>query len=70
MGACERLSTCAFFNAKMSDMPLVSQILRERHCLDDWGACARFQVSQSGRPVPVDLFPDDGDRVAQIIGPE
>ncbi len=68
MDACEHLTTCAFFNNKMSSMPLVSQVLKERHCLDDWGSCARFQVTLSGRLAPDDLYPDDNDRATQIIG--
>jgi hypothetical protein len=52
----------------MSGMPLVAEVLKERHCLADWTACARFLVARAGRPVPDDLFPDDNDRALQAIG--
>jgi hypothetical protein len=68
MDGCEFLKTCAFFNNKMSGMPMVSQILKDRHCLDDRFSCARYQVAQARGPVPDDLYPDDNDRASQIIG--
>jgi hypothetical protein len=68
MDVCGYLRTCAFFNGRMSGMPLVSEILKEQHCLADWGSCARFMAAQTGKPVPGDLFPDDNDRVSRDIG--
>lgn len=70
MDHCEHLVACAFFNDRMSGMPLVSEMLKERHCLADRTSCARFLVARTGEPVPDDLFPDDHDRARQVIGDE
>jgi len=48
-------------------MPLVSDMLKERHCLDDRTTCARFLIAQTGRTGPDDLFPDDNDRALRVI---
>lgn len=67
MADCENLQACIFFNNRMSDMPLVSEILKAEHCLGDWGPCARYRVKKAGRPVPDDLFPDDSARASSLL---
>jgi hypothetical protein len=67
MSPCTNLSTCAFFNRKMANMPFLTDILIERHCLADKEGCARFRVHSAGVPVPQDLFPDDLPRAADIL---
>jgi hypothetical protein len=68
MGTCEMVPICVFFNDRMANMPLVSELLKQRHCLNDFTSCARFIVKNSGKPVPDDLFPEDTDRAKRIVG--
>ncbi len=67
MAACGHLSDCPFFNDRMANMPLVSEILKEQYCLSEMSRCARYRVYRSGLPVPNDLFPDDQDRCLSIL---
>ena len=67
MASCEKLKACLFFNDKLSNMPSVSGLLKDAYCLGDKEACARYQVSKAGKPVPQDLFPNDTTRARTIL---
>ena len=69
MAECTLLETCIFFNDKMSDMPSMANMYKQRYCKGDMMQCARYQVfKEVGREnVPTDLYPNDSDRVAVIL---
>jgi hypothetical protein len=53
---CDRLATCAFFNAL--SLPSVADTLKNLYCRDNYSACARYQVAQTGQAVPLELWPN------------
>jgi hypothetical protein len=69
MADCECLSKCPFFNDKMANMPSMAKIMKNRYCKGDYGTCARYQVFKAlGREaVPADLFPNQPDKVEQLL---
>ena len=70
MSKCELVSACIFFNDKMANMPGMSQIYKQRYCLETKEECARYSVFRAlGRGnVPKDLFPNQPERVSDLIG--
>ena len=66
---CVLLSECAFFNDKLKEMPAMSEVLKERFCMGDNRACARYIVYlKAGKArVPKDLFPNNIDMVERIL---
>lgn len=68
MAACEKLEKCPFFNERMAAMPSITRNLKESYCLSAKEACARYQVSQAGKPVPETLFPHETAKVAALLG--
>jgi hypothetical protein len=67
MADCEKLEICPFFTDQMASLPLSSAALKQRYCRGDKTACARYLVAAKGIPVPRDLFPNERDRVPQIL---
>ncbi len=67
MANCEKLSACAFFNDRLSNMPSVSGLLKQTYCLGDKTKCARYKVSNAGVSVPEDLFPNDLSRALRLL---
>ena len=69
MAECQCLSGCPFFNDKMQNMPSMAGMIKEKYCLGDNTACARYMVFKTlGREkVPPDLYPAQGDRAKQIL---
>jgi len=67
--ACALIETCIFFNDKMSNMPSMANMYKERYCREDFNSCARYQVFDAvGREnVPKDLYPNEQDKVALVI---
>jgi len=67
--ACALIETCIFFNDKMSNMPSMATMYKDRYCREDFNACARYQVFATvGREnVPKDLYPNEQDKVAGVI---
>lgn len=65
---CEKLEKCPFFNDKMANMPAVAGMLKKQYCQNDKESCARYIVSKAGKDVPMDLFPQQKERIAAIIG--
>ncbi|MFC1770114.1 hypothetical protein ACFLZI_03570 [Nitrospirota bacterium] len=66
---CLLVSECAFFNDKLKDMPAMSEVLKERFCMGDNRACARYIVYlKVGKSrVPQNLFPNSIDMVESIL---
>ncbi len=69
MGPCEKLNSCLFFTGQMSNMPTVSDLMKESYCLGEKSRCARYMVTSAGLPVPSDLFPNDTERARKLISP-
>jgi hypothetical protein len=70
MADCEHMGTCSpFFDDKMNAMPAMADLYKARYCLNDCTACARFAVFQvaGGANVPIDLFPNDLERVSALL---
>ncbi len=69
MTDCECLEKCPFFHDKMENMPSMAGMLKQRYCQGEWGLCARHRVFCAlGRSaVPTDLFPNQVERVDEII---
>ncbi len=67
MAECEKTPKCQFFGDKMANMPAASAAMKQAFCMNDKNACARYMVSISGRPVPLDLFPDMTVRARRIM---
>lgn len=70
MSECELRVTCSpFFDDKMNAMPTMADLYKARYCLGDCSACARFAVFQAAgaENVPIDLFPNELERVATLI---
>lgn len=51
----------------MTNMPAVSDLMKQTYCQGDKTRCARYIVSKAGKPVPGDLFPSDVSRAQQIV---
>ena len=69
MADCELIATCIFFNNVMADMPVMSDIMKERYCRRDNSKCARYMIfKEVGREkVPSNMFPVEKDRAEKII---
>ncbi|MFH1061991.1 MAG: hypothetical protein V1747_03795 [Candidatus Omnitrophota bacterium] len=70
MANCELLGGCLFFNDKMSATPGTAEIYKRRYCQEDNSKCARFLIASTlGRDkVPLNLYPNQIERVKKIIG--
>lgn len=69
MAECELIQGCIFFNNKMQGMPATAELLKKRYCQNAFATCARYMVFKAlGRPkVPPDLFPQQAEKVEEII---
>jgi hypothetical protein len=67
MADCEKLKTCPFFTDQMTSLPLSAAALKQSYCRGNKTDCARYLVAAEGIPVPKDLFPNERDRVLQIL---
>jgi hypothetical protein len=65
----DQIETCEFFNAAMTEMPTVAEMMKRQHCHRDHDSCARTTVLDrlGHERVPVDLAPNEHDRARQII---
>ncbi|MFH0924719.1 MAG: hypothetical protein V1872_03665 [bacterium] len=72
MAECECLATCPFFNDKMANRPVTSEIYKEDYCKGDNSDCARYMIFKifGGLKVPSDLFPNQKDKAEKIIFPK
>ncbi len=69
MKECEYLSACPFFADTLPEMPAMAQYLKSVYCQRDSDQCARYIVRQAlgKEKVPLNLFPDEAARAAEII---
>ena len=69
MVECKNLSGCIFFNDKMGNMPVTADMFKQTFCKGDYKTCARFLVAKIlGKDnVPIDLFPNQGERANKLI---
>ncbi len=69
MAECDKLADCPFFNDKMDNMTLLSNMCRTKYCKGEFELCARWLVAASlGRErVPLTLFPHQIDKAKSII---
>jgi hypothetical protein len=70
---CPHLEKCPFFNGHFKHMPAVAEMAKNSYCRSDQHeGCARFIVSRAVGPerVPSDLFPDQTERVADLVAGE
>lgn len=67
MADCEKMERCLFFNDRMADRPATAELMKNRFCRREKSSCARYQVASSGKPVPPTLYPNQTDRVREIV---
>ncbi len=69
MADCVFLRKCAFFQGKLSEMPIAVGLFKDLYCLRDHSICARYIVrTKLGKEaVPSDLFPHHEERAMAII---
>ena len=69
MAECELLAGCIFFNDKMSNMPAMASIFKDKYCKDDNAECARYMVFKAlgKEKVPPNLFPNMKDKAKEVI---
>ncbi len=51
----------------MADMPATAEKMKNRYCLGNKIICARYMVKSSGKPVPIDLYPNMVDKAKALI---
>lgn len=67
MAECEKLKVCPFFRDELAYMPRTADQMKLSYCLGDNRTCARYMVISKGVPPPTDLYPNQRDRVPQIL---
>jgi hypothetical protein len=69
MAECSCLPKCIFFNDKMAQKPATAELMKNKYCLGDNSACARYMVFKvkGSAGVPPDLFPSQIERVKELI---
>ena len=66
---CKRYENCPFFNGFMANIPSQSEQMKQRFCLDNFTACARYIIAEKLGPqsVPTDMFPDDMHQASRTL---
>ena len=69
MSKCECLGQCSFFKYKTQTVPAIAKMIKEKYCLGNNDACARYIVFKTlgSKKVPSDLFPVQTDRANKLI---
>ena len=69
MVKCKNLKDCPFFNDKMANMPGTSKLYKLRYCNSEYTKCARYIMADivGGNEVPIDLFPNQHERVNKLL---
>ncbi len=70
MADCECLPRCPFFNDRMAGMPVMADQMKKKYCQGEFDTCARHMVFKvkGSEGVPLDLFPNQTERVPELIG--
>ncbi|MGI5861652.1 MAG: hypothetical protein ACOX6T_06280 [Myxococcales bacterium] len=67
MSECPKLAACPFFGDRMKGMDGMANLFKKRYCTGEFERCARWKVAKAGLGVPADLFPNQIERVDQIL---
>ena len=69
MKDCELLPKCLYFNDKLKNMPVASEMVKKMYCRWHFEECARYRVAMSPAPenVPDDLFPPDTEQAQRVF---
>jgi len=69
MADCELLATCPFFNDMMPNRPATAKVFKKTYCNGSNAECARYIVLKAvgQEKVPSDLYPNQKERVKEII---
>lgn len=67
MADCELIDNCAFFQVKMANMPSTARLMRGAYCTGNFIDCARFIVYNHGKEIPLELYPNENNRAAELI---
>ena len=74
MADCPRTEICPFYPHYAQSIPEQAQELRERYCLGNYLACARYAVAKAkgGNSVPITLFPHQHAEARRLLasGPD
>ncbi|MFX1399569.1 MAG: hypothetical protein ACFFAS_21290 [Promethearchaeota archaeon] len=66
---CKGLKNCPFFNDRMKEMPATAELFKKTYCKDNFKDCTRFIIlNRIGKEkVPIDLYPNQRERVNDIL---
>ena len=69
MADCVCIAGCPFFNDKMANTPAMANMMKKKYCQGDSSKCARYMIfTKLGKEaVPIDLFPSQKERAAEIL---
>jgi hypothetical protein len=69
MADCPRNEICPFYSHYVQTIPDRANELRERYCLGNYLACARYAVAKArgGTAVPISLFPHQHAEARTLI---
>ena len=67
---CEYIEACPFFNSRLSDKPMMTEMVKRKYCRSNPEACARYVVRKAlGKDaVPANLYPMDASRAQELTG--
>jgi hypothetical protein len=66
---CPSFENCPFYNDKMDNKPALANMYKKNYCEGNYDGCARWKVANTlgKQAVPLDLFPNQIDRIDSII---
>ena len=69
MPDCEFLPKCLYFNDKLKNMPVASELIKTMYCLWHFEECARYMVAIRLGPknIPSNLFPTDTTQAEKLL---
>jgi hypothetical protein len=69
MAECEWAPSCRFFNDQMENMPTTAHLIKNKYCLSNNTACARYMAYKMlGREnIPSDLTPNQPERILELL---
>ncbi len=69
MAKCDKMSTCAFYQNALTDMPATAELLKMQYCHRDFEVCARHRVEEKlgSTCVPRSLVPDESRLADRIV---
>jgi len=69
MNDCPRVSICRFYAQHAESAPALTEEFRNRYCLSNYLACARFSVARAlgNNQVPDTLFPNHFAEARRLV---